>query len=114
MRDPVGLFGVYHNRKWLLIGMSGFGEVIFPVTGGAPILTHLHSPEWLRWTGDGKHLFVVGANQRKATDVLRLSPGGVLPASISRAKNFPSEAELAKLPGVQTIPEARRSARPDR
>jgi hypothetical protein len=98
---------MYPNRKWLLIGVSRVGETIFPVTGGAPILTHLHPPEWLRWTGDGKHLFVVGANERRAdTYILPLSPGEVLPRSISRAKPFPSEAELAKLPGVRTIPVA--------
>jgi hypothetical protein len=57
----VGLSGVYPNRKWLLIGVSPVGEVIFPVTGGAPFLTHLHPPPLLRWTGDGKYLFVVGA-----------------------------------------------------
>jgi serine/threonine protein kinase len=103
----VNLFGVYPNHKWLLISVSAIGEIIFPVTGGAPILTHLHAPEWLRWTGDGKYLFVVGANQKRAnTFVLPLSPGEVLPGSISRAKPFPSEAELAKLPGVRTIPVA--------
>jgi len=104
----VGLFGVYPNRKWLLIGVSPVGEVIFPVTGGAPFLTHLHPPPLLRWTGDGKYLFVVGAaNQTWAnTYVVPLSPGEVLPGSIARARNFPSEAELAKLPGVRTIPSA--------
>ena len=38
--------------------------------------------------------------------VVPLSPGEVLPGSIARARNFPSEAELAKLPGVRTIPSA--------
>ena len=59
----------------------------------------------MRWAGDGKYLFVVGAAQRRAnTYVLPLSPGEVLPASISRAQKFQSEAELAKIPGVHTIP----------
>ncbi len=101
----VNLFGAYPNRKWLLIGMPPFGEVIFPATGGTPIVPHLGPPTVLRWTGDRKYLFVVGAASRRAnTYVLPLSPGEVLPASILRAQNFPSEAELAKLPGVQTIP----------
>jgi hypothetical protein len=78
------------------------------VTGGAPFLTHLVPPPLLRWTGDGKYLFVVGAaNQTWAnTYVVPLSPGEVLPGSIARARNFPSEAELAKRPGVRTIPSA--------
>ncbi|HEY2012716.1 MAG TPA: protein kinase, partial [Bryobacteraceae bacterium] len=101
----VNLFGAYPNHKWLLIGMVPLAEVIFPATGGTPIVPHLGPPTVLRWTGDGKYLFVVGAAQRGAnTYVLPLSPGEVLPTSISGAPKFPSEAELAKLPGVQTIP----------
>jgi hypothetical protein len=81
------------------------GEVLFPVGGGAPITTHLHPPSWLRWTGDGKHVFVTSLNDRNTnTYVLPLSPGEVLPASIAHSAAFPSEAELAKFPGVRTIP----------
>jgi hypothetical protein len=100
----VNLFGAYPNRKWLLIGMVPFAEVIFPATGGTPIVLHLGPPTVLRWMGDGKYLFVVGAAQRRAnTYVLPLSPGEVLPASISRAQNFPSEA------GWQSYPECKLS-----
>ena len=101
----VGLFPyVYPNRKWLLVGMTPYGQVIFPTAGGAPIVPHLGPPPTLMWTGDGKYLFVVGGETKANTYVLPLSPGEVLPGSIAHAKNFPSEAELAKLPGVQTIP----------
>jgi hypothetical protein len=104
----IDVFGAYPDRKWLLLGVSGVsteGEVIFPIGGGAPLSTHLHPPNKLRWAGDGKHLFVCGANEGRArTYVLPLSPGQVLPGSIALAKNFPSEGELAKLPGVRIIP----------
>jgi hypothetical protein len=36
--------------------------------------------------------------------VVPLSPGQVLPASMALAKNFLSDEDLAKLPGVRTIP----------
>ena len=68
-------------------------------------MTHLHSPEWLNWSGDGKHVFLSGDNQSRANAyVLPLSPGQVLPGIITNASSFPSDAELAKLPGVRTIP----------
>ena len=103
----VDVFGMYPDRKWILVGIASQGEVIFPIGGGAPLSTHLHPPVWLRWTGDGKHLFVVGANESRAKAyVLPLSPGQVLPASIALARSFPSEAEMAKLPGVRMLPVA--------
>ncbi|HJZ95152.1 MAG TPA: hypothetical protein VKE70_01515 [Candidatus Solibacter sp.] len=101
----VAIFGFHPSHKWLLIGVSPGGEEIFPVAGGSPIVKNILPPPLLSWTGDGKHLFLVGANERWAnTYVLPLSPGEVLPASISRAERFPSEAEMAKLPRVRMIP----------
>ena len=50
----VNLFDVYPDQKWLLIGMSLDGEVIFPARG-APFVTYAHLPMWLRWTG-GKYV----------------------------------------------------------
>src|SRR5262249_4036517 len=79
----IDVYGAYPDRKWLLLRMSTEGEVIFPIGGGAPLLTHLHLPDWLRWTGDGKHLFV----SRARTYVLPLSAGQVLPGRIALAKN---------------------------
>jgi eukaryotic-like serine/threonine-protein kinase len=95
----------YPNHKWLVVGMPPDGQVIFPVTGGPPIVPHLVHTRPLMWSGDGKYLFVGGANETSVkTYVLPLSPGEVLPGSISRAKDFPSDAELAKYPGVRIIP----------
>jgi hypothetical protein len=99
------LFNAYPDRKWLLIGMLGEGAIVFPTGGGVPLPTHLHAPGWVNWTGDGKHLFVSGEGQfRTSSYVLPLSPGQVLPERIAHGKSFPSEAELAKWPGVQIIP----------
>jgi WD40 repeat protein len=101
----IDVFGTSADRKWVLLGAAGHGEVIFPTGGGAPLFTHLHPPDWLRWTGDGKHLFVCGNNDsRTKAYALPLAPGEVLPRSIPSAENFPSQAELAKLPGVRVIP----------
>jgi len=104
----VGLLSVHPSRKWLGLGVSPGGQVIFPVTGGPPIVTHVIPPPLLRWSGDGRHLFVVGAEHQSwaNTYVVPLSAGEFLPGAIARSKNFPSEAEMAKLPGVRTLPAA--------
>jgi eukaryotic-like serine/threonine-protein kinase len=101
----LGLFNAYPDRKWLLIGMLGEGAIVFPTRGGVPLPTHLRAPDWVNWTGDGKHLFVSGEGQsRTSSYVLPLSPGQVLPERIVHGKNFPPAAELAKWPGVRIIP----------
>jgi len=101
----VDLFSAYPSRKWLLIGVLPKGEAIVPTEGGTPFSIHLEPPQWLRWTGDGKHLFVFSATEsRTKTYVLPLSSGQVLPPSVVPGKDFPSDAELAKLPGVRIIP----------
>jgi Tol biopolymer transport system component len=101
----INVFGTSPDHKWLLIGASPHGEMIFPTGGGAPLVPHLHPPEWLSWSGDGKYVFVCAENESRAKAyVVPLSPGQILPASFTAGKSFPSEAELAKLPGVRTIP----------
>jgi dipeptidyl aminopeptidase/acylaminoacyl peptidase len=101
----MGLFGTDPEHKWVLTGAAPGGETMVPVTGGAPIFTHAHPPVRFGWTGDGKHLFVVATNDRRSRAfVLPLSPGQVFPAALANTDALPSEAELAKLPGVRTIP----------
>jgi serine/threonine protein kinase/Tol biopolymer transport system component len=97
----VGLMGEYPGRKWLLVGFATAGASIFPAAGGDPLSTKIHPPDIVRWTGDGKNLFVSGESN---TYVLPLSPGQVLPAMLSGAKTDLSDTELAKLPGVKAIP----------
>ena len=101
----VDVFGVYPDRKWLLLGMPPLGAVLFPITGGAPLVTHLHPPLLLKWSGDGKYLFVSGANDSsKMSYFLPLSPGEILPRDMVGASKFLSEEELAQRQGVRTIP----------
>ena len=57
--DPsiVGIMGESPDRNWLVLGPRG-GVVIFRVDGGAPLQTRIQGRTLLRWSGDGKHLFV--------------------------------------------------------
>jgi serine/threonine protein kinase len=104
----VGVLSVHPSRQWLALGFSPGGQEIFPVDGGAPVVTNSIPPPLLRWSGDGKHLLVVGTEHEAwaNTYVVPLKAGEVLPERIARGKNFPSEGELAKLPGVRTLPMA--------
>jgi hypothetical protein len=78
--------------------------VMFPVRGGTSLVAHLEPPRWLAWPGDGKYLFVFGVGQSwTEAYALPLSPGQILP-EIPPGKDFPSDAELAKVPGVRIIP----------
>jgi serine/threonine protein kinase len=101
----IDVIGAYpEDRKWLLLGAASPGELIFPVGGGTSLVAHLEPPKWLAWTGDGKYLFVFGVGQSSTKAyALPLSPGQILPG-IALAKEFPSEAELAKVPGARIIP----------
>lgn len=48
---------------------------------------------------------MIGANEGGLhTYVVPLSPGEVLPRTIAIGESFPSDAELAKVPGVRIIP----------
>jgi Tol biopolymer transport system component len=102
----VDVLPAFPDHKWLLLGvLSSESEVVFPAGGGAPLPSHIRPADWLRWSGDGKHLFVSRADASSVrTYVLPLAAGQVLPPSLALAKNLLSEAELAKLPGVRTIP----------
>ena len=91
------------DRHWLALGTGGV--VIFQVDGGAPIRTQIRASETtLKWSGDGKHVFVQGkgsTNLDKAY-VLPLAPGQMVPERI--VDGLPSEPEILKLPGVRVIP----------
>ena len=100
----VGIPGASPDRNWLVLdSRASGGLVIFRVNGGAPLLTQLTPPMSLRWSGDGKHLFVEdrAVNVGKAY-VLPLAPGHMVPESI--AHGLPSEQEILKLPGARVIP----------
>jgi hypothetical protein len=97
----VGLMGESPDRNWLVLGSRG-GFIIFRVDGGAPLQTRIQGRTLLRWSGDGKHLFVHRPNtSRDKTYVFPLTPGRPLPESFSQG--LPSEQEIVKLPGVRVI-----------
>jgi eukaryotic-like serine/threonine-protein kinase len=97
----IDVFGVSADRRSLLLGSgSEGGWVIFNIDGGAPLRIP-GPPGEVEWSGDGKHFFVRGRGGGQIF-VLPLSPGHLVPESF--AKGFPSNAEMAKLPGVRVIP----------
>ena len=80
--------------------------MIFPVGGGAPLITKLPAATTrLAWSGDGRRLFVLlrpTANGSGPAYVLPLAPGHLVPDSI--VDGLPSEQEILKLPGTRLIP----------
>ena len=99
----VGLLGASSDRKWLVIGGRGKGMVVFPVDGGAPLLTDLPGPTRMVWSGDGKHLFVQSkaANNLDKVYILPVAPGHLVPESIIHG--LPPEEEILKLPGARAV-----------
>ena len=101
----VDVFGASPDHKWLVLGGGFEGAALFPAGGGTPIVTQIHPPNWLSWSGDGKHLFLLSPHRtRSRSYALPLSPGQLLPSRLTNGKDFPSEEELAKLPGVRILP----------
>jgi len=100
-----GLMGASYDHMWLGFGSPTAGRlVLFPVDGGAPLMTQLPPPTWMAWTGDGKHVFVHNRAQHHVPKVyvLPLAPGHLLPESF--AHGLPSEREILKVPGARLIP----------
>ena len=76
--------------------------MIFRVDGGAPLQTPIQGRTLLRWSGDGKHLFLHRTlTSRDKTYVFPLTPGRPLPESF--INGLPSDQEIVKLPGVRVI-----------
>jgi hypothetical protein len=101
----LNVLGRHPDRKWLLIGALGQGMVILPTGGGTPLPTQLSPKDLLKWTGDGKHLFVCStATTRPRTRIVPLATGQVVPRGIEFARDVPLDPQLEKLPGVRIIP----------
>ena len=77
----VGIMGESPDRNWLVLGSSAAGGfLIFRVDGGAPLQTPIQSRTLLRWSGDGKHLFLHRPlTSTDKTYVFPLTPGRPLP-----------------------------------
>ena len=96
----VGMSGVSPDGNWLALASGRI--VIFRVDGGAPLQTRIQGRTLLRWSGDGKHLFLHRVlTSRDKTYVFPLAPGRPLPESF--IDGLPSEQEMVKLPGVRVI-----------
>lgn len=101
----VAIMGESPDRNWLVLGMVRGGVVIFRVDGGALLQTPIEGRTLLRWSGDGKHLFLNRTlTSRDKTFIFPLTTGRPLPASF--ANGLPSEQEIVKLPGVRVISSA--------
>jgi len=99
----VEVYGATADRKWILLAVDPLGELLIPNGGGAPVVANLHVPNWLKWTGDGKHLFVSGESEEATkTYIFPLSPGQILPPGFPLATGSPEE--FAKAPGVRILP----------
>jgi hypothetical protein len=74
------------------------------VDGGAPILTQLPPQTGIKWSGDGKYLFLEGkvAYNVGKTFVLPLAPGQVVPERLIHG--LPSLEEIVQIPGARAIP----------
>ena len=99
----VGISGESPDRNWLALGSRG-GVRDFPGRWRRSASdTNPGMQRLLRWSGDGKHLFVQGkapASTDKAY-VFPLTPGHLVPESFIHG--LPSEQEIVKLPGVRVI-----------
>jgi eukaryotic-like serine/threonine-protein kinase len=103
--QPVfGILGESPGRGWLALSAhTDGGLLLFRADGGATLSTVLPITT-LRWTGDGKHLFVqdLAGKTGAKTYVLPLTAGHLVPESI--VHGLPSEQEFLKLPGARLIP----------
>jgi len=96
----VGIMGESPDRNWLVLGARGLA--IFRVDGGAPLQTRITGRTLMRWSGDGKNLFLHRLlTTRDKTYVFPVTPGRPMPESF--IDGLPSEEEIVKLPGVRTI-----------
>jgi hypothetical protein len=104
--EPIlGVFGSDPSRKWLLLGESAVGEVLFPVDGGVPVPLRMGPPEWIGWSGDGKSLFICRGHRATLKGyVVPLPPGRILPPGLVTADGVIPEPELSKLSGARPIP----------
>jgi hypothetical protein len=104
--DPAEIFGMSLDGQLLIAWRPNGGTFAYPMDGGAPVQVFRRDLR-LRWSADGQALFVSVASTGGTlygtgrTYVIPLSKGGTLSA-IPRG-GFQSEADMARIPGVQVI-----------
>ncbi len=98
--------GVAPDGRTLATWTFGGGTTVYPLDGGAPVRVWPAGAR-LRWSPDSRFLFLSLSSTAGTlfaggrTYVIPLEPGRLLPAI--PPEGFQTEAEIAKLPGVQTI-----------
>ena len=104
----VAFRGGHPDRHVLMLGITPIaggefrGAALFRIDGGTTVRTQIPGPMEVAWSGDGKH-FVV---QRGASTMLNAFVFPVTrdqPVPDFFLRSFPSELELAKVPGVRSI-----------
>lgn len=105
IEPPGDLLGVSLDGR-SLAAWTGEGATVYPLEGGAPVRVWGRDAR-LRWSSDGRFLFMSISSTAGTlysagrTYVIPLEPGRLLPEV--PARGFQTEAEIAKLPGVQII-----------
>ena len=98
--------GLSPDGQWLVVGsLAQDATLAFPLAGGPP-LPIFPGSVWLRWSTDRRLVFMsLGTRGHVITQgttySVPLPPGRMLPEI--PAGGFRSEAEIARLPGVQVI-----------
>jgi hypothetical protein len=103
---PGEILGVSLDGRSLVAWTDGEGATVYPLDGGTPVRIWGRDAR-LRWSSDGRFLFLSISSAAGTlysggrTYVIPLEPGRLLPEI--PARGFQTEAEIAKLPGVQII-----------
>ena len=113
----LGLGAISPDRRWLTMWPPSGAEgaespvgsaLMLRIDGSALLPVRVPRPSTdgvsqtsasVQWPADGKHIFVERGNK---TYVVSLPPGQLLPKTATG--DFPSDQEMAKLPGVRVIP----------
>ena len=106
IEHPGDLLGVSLDGLSLVAWLDGEGATVYPLDEGMPVRIWGRDAR-LRWSSDGRFLFMSISSAAGTlysggrTYVIPLEPGRLLPEI--PARGFQTEAEIAKLPGVQII-----------
>ena len=105
-RPVIETMDVSPDGRWLIVYArpsreEAGGTLALPLGGGSPVQVFGRGIS-VRWSRDGRHLFVNPAEGTDArTYVVPVPPGQTFP--VMSAHGFRSEAEIAAIPGIRVI-----------